>query len=182
MKKYNLKGKVFGKLKVISLARKNKWKKKHWICRCTCGNKVTVRCQCLINGITKSCGCLRHLKTCDHPAWKGYERISGNYFYSMKKRAEIKEIPFEITINQMWETFIKQKGKCSLTGIDLKFAVCDDKRNTGTASLDRIDSNKGYTKQNIQWVHKDINKMKMDLSMKNLFKYCKLICVNRKLL
>ena len=32
----------------------------------------------------------------------------------------------------------------------------------GTASLDRIDSTKGYVRGNIQWVHKDINWFKRD--------------------
>ena len=32
------------------------------------------------------------------------------------------------------------------------------------ASLDRIDSSKGYLVDNIEWVHKDVNKAKMALS------------------
>ena len=38
-----------------------------------------------------------------------------------------------------------------------------------TASLDRIDSSKGYTEDNIQWVHKDVNQMKMDLPEQRFF-------------
>ena len=43
----------------------------------------------------------------------------------------------------------------------------------GTASLDRIDSKKGYTIDNIQWVHKDVNKMKMDLQEEDFFRIVK---------
>ena len=44
-----------------------------------------------------------------------------------------------------------------------------------TASLDRIDSSLGYVKNNVQWVHKDINKMKQELN-ENYFKnLCKII-------
>ena len=47
--------------------------------------------------------------------------------------------------------------------------------NTGTASLDRIDSNKGYVTDNIQWVHKDINYMKSDLDEQQFIHYCRLV-------
>ena len=45
----------------------------------------------------------------------------------------------------------------------------------GTASLDRIDSTKGYTKNNIQWVHKTINKMKNVLHDEEFIQWCNLI-------
>ena len=45
----------------------------------------------------------------------------------------------------------------------------------GTASLDRKNSNLDYTKENIQWVHKDVNYMKMSLNEKYFIKLCKLI-------
>ena len=47
------------------------------------------------------------------------------------------------------------------------------KRNKHTASLDRIDSTKAYTKKNVPWVHKDINKMKHNLKLVTFLQYCK---------
>ena len=47
------------------------------------------------------------------------------------------------------------------------------KDKTATASLDRIDSTKGYIDGNIQWVHKRINTMKMDMSQKDFIDFCK---------
>lgn len=44
-----------------------------------------------------------------------------------------------------------------------------------TASIDRIDSSKGYTKDNIQWVHKNVNIMKMDQTMDQFLYICKKI-------
>lgn len=49
-----------------------------------------------------------------------------------------------------------------------------------TASLDRIDSTKGYTLDNIQWVHKHINVMKMDLDQEYFIKLCKLVTKKSK--
>ncbi len=49
-----------------------------------------------------------------------------------------------------------------------------------TASLDRIDSTKGYTLDNIQWIHKDLNKMKMNFANDYFIKTCKLVAENNK--
>jgi len=42
-----------------------------------------------------------------------------------------------------------------------------------TASLDRIDSTKSYHKDNIQWVHKRVNRMKMNYTMEEFVDWCK---------
>ena len=44
-----------------------------------------------------------------------------------------------------------------------------------TASLDRIDNTKGYTQDNVQWVHKDINRIKSDLSQEYFLTLCKTV-------
>lgn len=55
----NLAGQKFGKLTVVRAAdqdRKNRYKV--WECKCDCGNTVFVESRLLVNGATKSCGCL----------------------------------------------------------------------------------------------------------------------------
>jgi hypothetical protein len=49
-----------------------------------------------------------------------------------------------------------------------------------TASLDRIDNNKGYTKDNIQWLHKNINLMKHCFDQKYFIELCNLISEKNK--
>ena len=44
-----------------------------------------------------------------------------------------------------------------------------------TASLDRIDSNKGYVEGNVQWVHVDVNYMKLDYDQDYYINICRLI-------
>lgn len=43
------------------------------------------------------------------------------------------------------------------------------------ASLDRKDSSVGYTKNNIQWVHKAINRLKTDFNQKKFIELCHLV-------
>lgn len=54
----NLLGQKFNKLTVINDV-KNSYKSKYWLCKCDCGNIVTVRGDHLINNEIKSCGCER---------------------------------------------------------------------------------------------------------------------------
>ena len=49
-----------------------------------------------------------------------------------------------------------------------------------TASVDRIDSSGGYVESNVQWVHKDVNKMKMDIPQNQFIEYCKIISSHNK--
>jgi hypothetical protein len=60
----------------------------------------------------------------------------------------------EITITKKYieKLFFKQDQKCAISGVSISLG-----RN---ASLDRINSSLGYTKENVQWVHKDVNLMK----------------------
>lgn len=74
------------------------------------------------------------------------------------------------------------KNTCALSGIPIIYKK-HNKDSDATASLDRIDSSKGYVKGNVQWVHKDVNKIKNNLSEKRLMELCKSIYLfNRKTL
>jgi hypothetical protein len=96
------------------------------------------------------------------------------YFNSVKRRAESKDRDFSIKIEDIWELFIKQDRKCALSGLPIAFL------DEGTASLDRVDSSLGYTPENVQWVHKDVNRMKMAFSDTAFIWMCALI-VNHNL-
>ena len=78
---------------------------------------------------------------------------------------------FDITLDVMWSKLEKQNHKCALSGVQIEFGKMTSKIPT-TASLDRIDSNRGYTVDNIQWVHKWINKMKMHLDESQFIEWC----------
>jgi len=150
-----------------------------FFCKCVCGKIVSKRGDHIISGGVRSCGC-QHPKNQSgnkNPGFKGYEKISGVLWYRIKNGAKIRNIEFNITIQYIWELFGKQNGKCAISGLELYFSETYDEflnRDT-TASLDRIDSNKGYIEDNVQWVHKKINKMKMELNQQEFIKLCKII-------
>lgn len=106
--------------------------------------------------------------------WKGCGDFPGSDFNKIRHHAKERNIPFNVTIEQLWDLFVKQNRKCVLTGLSLQFRshtmIWD-----GTASLDRIDNSKGYVINNVQWIHKDINKMKTNFVQEKFIEYCKLI-------
>jgi hypothetical protein len=57
-KRLNLVGEKFGRLKVLEYAGNNKHRSSLWLCKCDCGNEKIIKGRNLINGDTKSCGCL----------------------------------------------------------------------------------------------------------------------------
>src|SRR5690606_12913575 len=55
----DLTGKQFGRLTAVEITKRGKRRKVYWLCKCECGNELEVTAERLLQGITKSCGCLR---------------------------------------------------------------------------------------------------------------------------
>lgn len=111
---------------------------------------------------------------------RSHPYISGKYFSNLIQGARQRNLEFDIDQEFLWELFQKQNGKCALTGVNIKLdVVCEDKKDR-TASVDRIDPTKGYTKDNVQWVHKTINYMKMDFTQEEFIEMCKLVSEYKK--
>lgn len=134
-------------------------------------------------------------KTCQHcnrvnRGWEkpryGYKncgQLSKGVFGRIKNTARARNIEFNLDHEFLWALYQKQEGKCALSGLELKLELNYMNSSTGkstfidpkpvTASLDRIDSTKGYVEGNVQWVHKAINLMKSSLIENDFIYYCK---------
>jgi hypothetical protein len=105
--------------------------------------------------------------------WKGYKELPQQYWYSIQYNAKTRGITFDLTIQEAWKLFLKQDRRCALTGRVLEMPGIKEGQRIGTASLDRINSNKGYTSDNIQWVHKDVQLMKNHFQNEYFISLCK---------
>jgi len=164
---------------------------KTWVhCKCECGNEVDVALEKIKYGQVKSCGCARMKRGPEHKDWRGCGEISMDFYSTYKRnakgggKANRREKEFAVSIQYLWELFLKQNRKCALTGLELSFdcngGLNKKKKQTCkvTASIDRIDSRKGYVEGNVQWIHKHINIMKNDLPQDVFVNYCKLVARN----
>lgn len=140
------------------------WKVAH-----ECGRVYIVRTSSIKK--QKKCrGCIP--KGSNHHAWKGYGEISHDLFTTYKHSAAAKDLPFTITIEQLWQLFLKQKRRCAFTGEELHFNETFKGKKNKTASPDRIDSTLGYVDGNIQWVHRDVNKLKKNMPNHRFLEIC----------
>lgn len=174
----NLIGKKFNKLTVLN-EEYVKNNKVIWKCLCDCKNITYCSTAKLNNGHSKSCGCenIVNKKGNQHPHWTGYGEVSGCYWSSINRGAKSRNLEFSITIEEIWHLFLKQGRKCALTQQILTHQK-ESRKKQGTASLDRIDNTKGYTIDNVQWIHKKINQIKMDLDQDEFIKLCHMVSIN----
>jgi len=115
-------------------------------------------------------------------SFDGYiKKIYLNTKHNLKKRS--KKLAYTITEEDIKKMYIKQQGKCIISGIKMTYigyqnATNDQLINNWNISVDRIDSTKGYTPTNIQLVCTIVNRMKTDLTTDELLIVCDNI--NRK--
>ncbi len=165
----DLTNKEFGKLTVVKLGPKTKQGATRWECLCSCGKTKLINATSLKSKLSKSCG------QCQRNNFTGFKDISGAFIRHVQKHATDRGLKFEISAEDVWNQLVKQNFKCAISGVDVTFIKNQDKGKLQTASIDRIDSKQPYTKDNIQIVHKRLNKVKWELSMEELVSWAKLI-------
>lgn len=168
-------GHIHGKWTVIGTPSKATANKKSTVlCRCECGREKLVRKTRLLGNSDfkcKECSIQNSIRNVWDKIWHRLVYISN------RRKKDI-----SVTQEDIMNLFVTQKGKCALTGVELSVAESISLHDRGftTASLDRKDSKKGYEIDNIQWVHKDINILKLDNSDEEFIRLCTLVAEHNK--
>lgn len=175
-------GMVFGIYTILDKAKE--YRDKHgilknicWLVRCKCGNILWAYRNRVLGQKTLFCKSCYGLGNRGNKSvhWRG----KGGVPYSVLSKIRCtlnrgRTIPCDLSIQDLEDVWVKQEGRCALTGRYLVFPdVLYKDTKSGTASVDRIDSGLGYTKSNIQFVHKDINNMKQGHNQAYFMELCK---------
>lgn len=157
-------------------------------CKCECGVEKEVLASHLQSRKSNGCSNCSIIRGKDRSDWTGCGEITGHIWDGITRRANGRKrkdgggriVPFDITIEYAWDLFLKQERKCAITGIDIFFPknYLAQRQREWTASLDKIDNFKGYVKDNVQWVHKDINMLKNIFSQERFIGLCHLVAKN----
>ena len=98
--------------------------------------------------------------------------IRTSWFQKFESSARLRGLEFSITakyIQKLWE---EKDKKCALSGLPLDWQGVS---NDITASIDRIDSSKGYIEDNVQVIHKHVNMMKQSYGNDYFIALCRSI-------
>jgi hypothetical protein len=149
LKKANLIGKQFSYLTVLSELPERMNRKVVWQCICKCGKEVRAQSQSLVGGGTKSCGCYKSEMTKARNSKHGLTTTKTYMSWqAMKQRCYYKG----------HKDYASYGGR----GIRICDAWLEDYMNffndmgeiPDGCTLDRIDPDKDYSKENCRWLEK----------------------------
>ena len=155
-------GKKYGDLTVVKLLRKNN--RNVLDCLCKCGkHQYLYRWQLKDRLSCTNCG----KYTQQYMSQK--EDLDVQFFNQLKQSNE----NFEISYKYANDLLKKQHHRCAYTGSILLAKNC---------ILDKINPQKGFVKNNVQWISKQIGQMKGNMSNKQFLQICKKISVRNSIL
>jgi hypothetical protein len=171
----DLTGSIHGKLQVLSRhSIRNKQIRWNVLCL-SCNREYDVAASVLKRNILgcSACSKLNAPKGVNSIYWRGGRYISAIFLSNVARGARKRNIECRISIEELDALWEQQQGHCAYTNRQLKLgSEC-------TASLDRIDSDKGYFPGNIQFVHKTVNCLKWALPEVEFLQFIKEIYLHK---
>lgn len=139
-----------------------------FLVKCKCGTEKITPAYDLVKGKSKHCSSCKR--------YEGIDDFSKTLWSVIVKGARVRNMKLSITMEYAYKVLQDQSFKCALSGLDITLHKAYTlNREMQTASLDRIDSTKGYVEGNIQWLHKDVNIMKNKYSQEYFISICKAV-------
>lgn len=104
-------------------------------------------------------------------------QVFSQRLHDARKRSKRRNLPCDITVDDLVKLYRKQGGRCYLSGEKM----CLESHNYNTISLDRINPNRGYVLNNVGLVTWVSNQCKSNLPLQEFYKWCNLITKNNSM-
>ena len=156
-------GDKFNRLTAISFDHTGKHHRRYFLFRCDCGNEKILQAANVSSGNTKSCGCLS-METKKSKLLPENRGVINQIILGYKRHAAGRGYSFDLTYDDVTEIISKNCYYCGVSPSNIKITKnCKDgfKYN----GIDRIDSGKNYTKDNVVSCCRLCNLAKRDLSI-----------------
>ena len=119
-------------------------------------------------------------RTCFQIKYRAYNKLPTtrvrHMVFDMNKSARKRKFDCDITEADVFQMYDDQAGKCAITGFDMTLGSSDDIiEKQYAASPDRIDNERGYTKDNVWLVAARANSLKSDMTLDDLLEWCKAV-------
>lgn len=137
-----------------------------------CGDEFEARRNNVTSKNTGSCGCGSRPTGAKSPHFTGAGNVSGNLLSRWRRGAESRAILFDLTASDAWSVYCEQGGRCALTGVPITISEGGGR---ASASLDRIDPTRGYTRSNIQWTQQVANLARLDYTITDFVQNCRAV-------
>lgn len=109
-----------------------------------------------------------------------FERYFWEKSYDCNRRAQIKKLEATLTYKQLIGIFNSQNGKCFYSGIPMVLKSNPGKTDYNVLSIDRKDSTKGYTVDNILMCLNCLNMMKSNHDINIIKEVCEAVYLKNK--
>jgi hypothetical protein len=151
MRPIDLTGKRFGRWFVISRAENNSSGRACWLCRCICGTERVLAGILLRNGHSQSCGCFKREQIIVRSTKHGHNPANGPTSATYYSWASM----INRCTNPRNKSFPRYGGRGIIVcerWFDFRNFLADmGEKPNGRLSLDRIDNNGNYERDNCRW-------------------------------
>ena len=154
---------IMNDLTIISVHHKDKRARRFLLCRCVCGKEKVIQGSLITSGNTKSCGC-RVQKAALTRLLPNNQGVINHLILQYKRHAKRRNIPYNLAYTQFESLIGKPCYYCGLPPSNIKITK-NCKEGFIYSGIDRIDSTKDYSWDNVVSCCADCNRSKNNMSL-----------------